>query len=86
VKGVREQGVWSEMSILKIDEIRKMSERELVEELERLQRDLIRERSMVATGGTPENPGRIRELRRTIARIKTVLRERELLSESEKRR
>ena len=28
-----------------------------------------------AAGGAPENPGRIKELRRTIARIKTIQRE-----------
>jgi len=38
--------------------------------------DLIRERGIIATGGAPENPGRIREIRRTIARIKTIMHER----------
>jgi len=60
------------MSIFRIDEIRKMSERERKEELESLRMDLMRERGIIATGGAPENPGRVREIRRTIARIKTV--------------
>ena len=64
------------MGILKSDEIRKMSDVELLEELEKLQMDLIRERGSIATGGAPENPGRIREIRRTIARIKTIMHER----------
>lgn len=64
------------MGILKSDEIRKMSDVELLEELEKLQMDLIRERGIIATGGAPENPGRIREIRRTIARIKTIMHER----------
>lgn len=60
------------MSIFRIDEIRKMSEKERKGELESLRMDLMRERGIIATGGAPENPGRVREIRRTIARIKTV--------------
>ncbi|MCK4398981.1 MAG: 50S ribosomal protein L29, partial [Methanophagales archaeon] len=52
------------------------------EELESLRMDLMRERGIIATGGAPENPGRVREIRRTIARIKTV--EGELGRETEK--
>jgi len=60
------------MSILKMDEIRRMGEKERREELDSLMKDLLRERGMIATGGSPENPGRVGEIRRTIARIKTV--------------
>jgi len=70
------------MSIFRIDEIRKMSGKERKEELESLRMDLMRERGIIATGGAPENPGRVREIRRTIARIKTV--EGELGRETEK--
>lgn len=63
------------MSILRMEEIRRMSEKERREELERLMNDLLRERGMIATGGSPENPGRIGEIRRAIARIKTIQRE-----------
>ena len=66
------------MSIFRIDEIRKMSEKERKGELESLRMDLMRERGIIATGGAPENPGRVREIRRTIARIKTVEGELEL--------
>ncbi len=63
------------MSIFRIDEIRKMSGKERREELESLETDLMRERGVIATGGAPDNPGRIREVKRAIARIKTVERE-----------
>ncbi|RLG34647.1 50S ribosomal protein L29 [Methanosarcinales archaeon] len=63
------------MSIFRIDEIRKMSEKERKEELESLMTDLLRERGVIATGGALENPGRLKEIRRTIAKIKTVERE-----------
>ncbi len=64
------------MAIFKIDEIRNMNEEEITEELRKLENDLIRERGIVTAGGAPEKPGRIRDIRRTIARIKTVQRER----------
>ncbi len=70
------------MSIFRIDEIRKMSEKERKEELESLMTDLMREQGMIATGGASDNPGRVGEIRRTIARIKTV--EGEVRKEKEK--
>jgi large subunit ribosomal protein L29 len=64
------------MAIFKIDEIRNMSAEEMATELRKLEIDLIRERGLVTAGGAPEKPGRIKEIRRTIARIKTVQTER----------
>ncbi len=64
------------MAIFKIDEIRNMNGEEIAEELHKLKSDLVRERGIVTAGGAPEKPGRIRDLRRTIARIKTVQTER----------
>jgi len=60
------------MSIFRLEDIRKMSEVERKGELESLWSDLMRERGVIATGGAPENPGRVGEIRRTIARIKTI--------------
>lgn len=60
------------MSIFRMEEIRKMGEPERQEELESLMKDLLHERGMIATGGAPDNPGRIGEIRKAIARIKTV--------------
>ncbi len=64
------------MAIFKVDELRNMSPEELSEELFNLQDELIRERGIVVAGGAPENPGRIKELKRSTARIKTIQRER----------
>jgi large subunit ribosomal protein L29 len=62
------------VAIHRADEVRKMSAKERSEHLTELGNELLRERSMKASGGAPENPGRIREIRRTIARIKTIQR------------
>jgi large subunit ribosomal protein L29 len=60
------------MAILRVDEVRNMNPTERQEELDKLKLELIRERAIASAGGAPENPGRIREIRRTIARIKTL--------------
>jgi large subunit ribosomal protein L29 len=64
------------MAIFRVDELRNMSPEELVEELDTLKSELIRERGLVVSGGAPENPGRIKEIKRSIARIKTITKER----------
>lgn len=63
------------MAILYKEEIRDMTPPERQAELEELQTELLNDRAIQAAGGAPENPGRIGELRRTIARIKTIQRE-----------
>ncbi len=63
------------MAILRVDEIRNMNTTERQEELDKLKMELIRERAVASAGGAPENPGRIKEIRKTIARIKTIQKE-----------
>ena len=63
------------MAILRASEVRDMGIEELREKLEELRAELLRERSKAAAVGVPENPGRVKELRRTIARILTAMRE-----------
>jgi large subunit ribosomal protein L29 len=60
------------MAILRSDEIQDLSIEEMNEKLAELQAELLRQKSMIASGGAPENPGRIKEIRRTIARILTI--------------
>lgn len=63
------------MAILRTSDIRSMSPEERKDELKKLSSELIRERAIVASGGAPEKPGRIREIRRTVARLKTIQKE-----------
>ncbi len=60
------------MAILRSEEIRDLSIEEMNEKLAELRAELLRQKSMIASGGAPENPGRIKEIRRTIARILTI--------------
>ncbi len=63
------------MAILRAKEVRGMSDEQIEKQLKDLRNELLKERAITATGGAPENPGRIRELRRTIARILTIRKE-----------
>lgn len=59
------------MAIFRAKEIAQFSVEELKEHEEKLSLELIQHYGKVSAGGAPENPGKIREVRRTIARIKT---------------
>lgn len=63
------------MAIMRIDEIREMTPNEREDALLDLRNELMTEVASAAAGGLPENPGRIREIKRTVARIKTIERE-----------
>jgi large subunit ribosomal protein L29 len=63
------------MTILHPEEIRDMTPAEREAELEELETELLNAQAVKAAGGMPENPGEIKELRKAIARIKTIQRE-----------
>jgi large subunit ribosomal protein L29 len=62
---------------VKVREIRDLSSDELNHRLDSLKEELFNLRFQVATGQL-DNPMRVREVRKDIARVKTVLRQREL--------
>lgn len=66
------------MPILRVKEIRDMPSEERMKKLNELRTELLRLKTMIKAGGTIENPARIRELRKTIARILTIEHEQKL--------
>ncbi len=62
---------------MKINEITEMSSPELEKELGELKTELFKLRFSLATNGL-DNPMKIKEVKKDIARINTVLRQREL--------
>jgi len=64
------------MAILRKKEMRALEEGALDSKMSDLRNELNSELGAVAAGGRASNPGRIKELRRTIARILTLKRER----------
>ena len=65
------------MNKMKINKIREMSSPELENELSELKTELFKLRFSLATNGL-DNPMKIREVKKYIAKINTVLKEREL--------
>ena len=61
------------MAVLRPGEIRDMSIEEMKAKLRELRSELAKARATAAAGGSLENPARIRELRRAIARVLTIM-------------
>ena len=61
---------------MKVKEIRELSTEEINEKLVETKQELFNLRFQQATGNL-KKPSRIRDLRHTVARLKTVLKERE---------
>jgi len=59
------------MAILRSDEIQGMDASEMDERLTQLRRELMKINGVLASGGIPEEVGKAREIRKTIARINT---------------
>jgi len=62
---------------MKVDKLRDLSTNELTRKVDDLKEELFNLRFQMATGQL-DNPMRIKEIRKDIARAKTVLREREI--------
>jgi large subunit ribosomal protein L29 len=66
--------------VAKVVELRDLGDEELLEQLESLKEELFNLRFQLATGQL-DNPMRIKQARHDVARILTVLRERDLAQE-----
>jgi len=58
---------------MKAKELRALSRKDLRKKLEELRKDLIKENSSIATGTTPKSPGKVKNMKKTIARIMTII-------------
>ncbi|HEY4674879.1 MAG TPA: 50S ribosomal protein L29 [Candidatus Bathyarchaeia archaeon] len=66
------------MPILRVKEIRDMSSEERLARLNEFRTEYARLKTMIRAGGTVESPGRVGELRKTVARILTIESEQKL--------
>jgi len=66
------------MPIVRVKEIRDMSPEDRYKRLGEFKTELLRLKTMIKAGGTIENPARVKELRKAIAKILTIQREQEL--------
>ena len=66
------------MAIIKMSKLREASDNELESKLLEYQRELNYERGMLASGGRTSNSGKISQLKKTVARVLTIMTERKL--------
>lgn len=72
------------MAILTKNDFRQMSEAQLGEKMADLRKELMKMNTQISTGTTPESPGKVREVKKVIARIITVLSLRKKTSKEKK--
>ena len=65
------------MSLIRTAEIRAMDNEELEKTIKEVRGDLMHEKGLASMGGAPPNPGKIKALRKNIARLLTLKNERE---------
>lgn len=65
------------MIIMKAKEIATMSPADIEQKVVELKQELAKERASIASGTKSENPGKIRKLRRDVARLLTIKRQKE---------
>ncbi|MDP2900452.1 MAG: 50S ribosomal protein L29 [Candidatus Bathyarchaeota archaeon] len=63
------------MPIVRLEDIREMNPEQRQQKLEELKTELSKIKTLINAGGSVENPGRAKALRKTIARIETVTNE-----------
>jgi large subunit ribosomal protein L29 len=60
------------MPIIRLKEISSMTTEERTKKINELRAELTRLRTMISAGGAIENPSRVRDIRKTIARLLTI--------------
>ncbi len=65
------------MAIIRKNELKQMNEKALSDKLLELKKELVKINAQIAMRTTPENPGRIREIKKTIAKIETAKKNKE---------
>jgi large subunit ribosomal protein L29 len=63
------------LPVIRVDEIREMTPEQRQQKLEELKVELSKIRTLIKAGGSVENPGRAKILKKAIAKIETVINE-----------
>ncbi len=63
------------MATLKSKDIRKLSEKELEKKLDELRLELAKEKANISIGANVTSPGKLKDTKRTIARMLTIRKE-----------
>ena len=63
------------MPIIRLDDIRGMNPEQRQKKIVELKTELSKIKTLINAGGSVENPGRVKALKKAIARIETVINE-----------
>ncbi len=58
---------------MKFKELQNMNSSDLVAKLEEIQTELMKQNAQIATGTTPKSPGQVKQMKKTIAKIRSIL-------------
>ena len=62
------------MALIKKSEFKNMDVKGMEDKMRELRMELIKVNAQIAVGTTPEKPGRVKQIKRTIARLNTHIR------------
>lgn len=65
------------LAIIKKKQFKKLTHADLLNRLNELKLELAKEKGQIKVGGSPSNPGKVKEIKKMIARILTELKKRE---------
>lgn len=71
---------------IKAKEIRQMNEKQINEKIIEIKKDLMKANSQIAVGTVPENPGQVKQMKKTIARMLTILTEKKKETKNDKKK
>ena len=60
---------------MKARDIRSLPKEELMNKLNELKKELVKQNAQIATGTTPKSPGQVKQIKKTIAKILTIIKE-----------
>ena len=60
---------------MKSKELRNLTKKDLKTKLQEIKKELIKLNAQVATGTVPKSPGQIKQIKKTIAKILTITKE-----------
>lgn len=70
---------------MKAKEIRAMNKEELEKKLGELRKELIKINAQISTGTTPKSPGHVKQIKKNIAKILTIIHEKKEKQEVDKK-
>ena len=60
---------------MKTKELKSLNKEDLISQLKELKKELVKHNAQIATGTTPKSPGQVKQTKKTIARILTILKQ-----------